>query len=127
MVGVATLLLAACAGDSARSVENAQFSGVPLPRGYSLDADSSMAFGGGDRWVGRLVFTTGLSTDEATHFFREEMPRYYWGEGAAASSERSTLTFFSEPTDRVAIVQITSGTLWWGSRVVMAVGLAGRD
>lgn len=126
MVGSGILLLAACAGDSARSVENVQFSGVPLPRGYSLDADSSMAFGGGDRWVGRLVFTTGLSTDEATHFFREEMPRYDWGEGAAPSSERSTLTFFSGHTGRVAIVQITSRTLW-GSQVVMAVGRAGRD
>ena len=126
MVGSGILLLAACAGDSARSVENVQFSGVPLPRGYSLDADSSMAFGGGDRWVGRLVFTMGLSTDEAMGFFREEMPRYDWGEGAAASSERSILTFLSGHTDRVAIVQIASRTLW-GSRVEMAVGRAGRD
>ena len=74
LIVAAALLLAACAGDAPRSVENAQFAGVPLPHGYSLDADRSMAIGG-DRWIGRLVFTTGMSSAEASDFFHSEMPR----------------------------------------------------
>ena len=120
LIVTAALLLAACAGDPPRSVESAQFTGVPLPRDYHLDADRSVTLGGGDRWVGRLIFTTGLSSEEAAEFFREEMPRYGWGEGAAAPSEHSILTFFSGPTGRVSVIQVVSRTLW-GSRFEMVV------
>jgi hypothetical protein len=120
LIVAAALLLAACTGDAPRSVENAQFAGVPLPRGYSLDADRSMAIGS-DRWIGRLVFTTGMSSAETSDFFRSEMPRYGWGEGAVTPSDRSILTFFSTQTGRVAVVQIAGRSLWRGSRVEMVI------
>lgn len=120
LIVAAALLLAACAGDAPKSVENAQFVGVPLPRGYSLDADRSMAIGG-DRWIGRLVFTTDMSSAEVSDFLRSEMPRYGWGEGAVTPSDRSILTFFSPHSGRVAVVQIAGRSLWRGTRVEMVV------
>lgn len=96
------------------------FSGVALPAGYSLDSEHSLTLGAGERWSGRLVFTVGLSASEVFDFYRREMPRLGWSEGAVMRADTSVLTFNSAATARVAVVQIADRTLG-GVRVQMVV------
>jgi hypothetical protein len=126
----AVLLLAACAGGTgaggssdtatASASQNAQFTGVALPPGYSLDGGRSLALGVGDRWIGRIVFTSGMSTSDMFDFYLREMPKFGWVEGAVVRAETSLLTFTSSATARIAVVQITGRTLG-GSSVEMVV------
>jgi hypothetical protein len=124
----AATLLASCAGNSssqgqsqnAATAQGGQFSGVALPEGYSLDNDRSLALGAGDRWIGRISFTSSISPNDMFDFYRREMPKYGWVEGAVVRGESSLITFTSAATSRVAVVQITSRTLG-GARVEMVV------
>src|SRR5579875_3121737 len=59
--------VAACSGGSGGSTtapaggaaQSQQFTGVALPADYSVDANRSLALGAGDRWIGRIAFTSG--------------------------------------------------------------------
>ena len=121
-------LASGCTGNSsppgqsqgAATAQGGQFSGVALPEGYSLDNDRSIALGAGDRWVGRISFTSGTSPNEMFDFYRREMPKYGWVEGTVVRGQSNLITFTSPATSRVAVVQITSLTLG-GSRVEMVV------
>jgi hypothetical protein len=114
----AGILLAACADNSAppggqnsSAPQSGQFTGVALPEGYSLDNDRSLALGAGDKWIGRISFTSGMSTNDMFDFYRREMPKYGWVEGTVVRGESSLITFTSSATSRVAVVQITGRTL----------------
>ncbi|HLI10377.1 MAG TPA: hypothetical protein VKY65_02150 [Alphaproteobacteria bacterium] len=123
--------VAACSGGSGGSTtapaggaaQSQQFTGVALPADYSVDANRSLALGAGDRWIGRIAFTSGMSSDEVFDFYRREMPKYGWSEGAVVRSATSLLTFTSPATSRIAVVQITSRTLG-GAAVEMVVSPA---
>ncbi|HYB10535.1 MAG TPA: hypothetical protein VEJ16_12775 [Alphaproteobacteria bacterium] len=126
----ASLWLAGCAngsdsaGTPSTSVSGAaqggQFAGVALPSSYTLDSGKSLALGVGERWIGRIVFTSSTSSRDMFDFYRSEMPKFGWNEGAVVQSETSILTFDSPATERTAIVQISSRTLG-GAYVEMVV------
>jgi hypothetical protein len=100
--------------------QGGQFTGVALPSSYSLDSGKSLALGVGERWIGRIVFTSGTSSGDMFDFYRSEMPKYGWTEGAVVRAETSILTFNSPSTNRTAVVQISSRTLG-GAYVEMVV------
>ena len=93
------------------TAQGEQFAGVALPSSYTLDTGRSLALGVGDRWIGRLAFTSGTSSNDMFDFYRSEMPKFGWAEGAVVRAETSILTFNSPSTNRTAVVQITSRTL----------------
>jgi hypothetical protein len=100
--------------------QGGQFAGIALPSSYSLDSGKSLALGVGERWIGRIVFTSGTSSGDMFDFYRSEMPKYGWSEGAVVRAETSILTFNSLATNRTAVVQISSRTLG-GAYVEMVV------
>ena len=71
--------------------------------------DESLIFGRDDKWTGRLVIETEISTSAAFEYFQREMPNQQWIEMTALRSDVSLLTF--SRMDRVATLTIESGTL----------------
>jgi len=71
--------------------QGGQFAGIALPSSYSLDSGKSLALGVGERWIGRIVFTSGTSSGDMFDFYRSEMPKYGWSEGAVVQISSRTL------------------------------------
>jgi len=99
----------------------ASLSDVPLPRGYDIDHNSTIIFGEGDRWSGKLVYGINSSADDMFAFLRREMPSRGWTELSVLRAATSVLTF--RRADRVATIQVSSGRVY-GSTVEMVVAPA---
>lgn len=126
------LLLPACGGPtltpSARSEKEtisphfSDFTDIPRPSSANMDLDRTLIFGNADSWVGRLAFSSKLSTIELFDFFKQEMPRFGWEEVTSVRSTVSVLTY--KRMDRVAMMQIRSGTIY-GSYAELTVSPKG--
>jgi hypothetical protein len=87
----------------------AQFSDIPIPRGAAMDLERSLIFGPGDGWIGRLVFTTSLSTQDAFEFYGREMPAFGWQEVTRVRARINIMTYLRGA--RAATIQIEHRTL----------------
>ncbi|MBF0166524.1 MAG: hypothetical protein HQL45_02740 [Alphaproteobacteria bacterium] len=85
------------------------FTDIPRPANASMDLDRTLVLGAADTWVGRLAFSSRLSTTELFDFYKQEMPRYGWEEVTSVRSTVSVLTY--KRMERVSTLQIRSGTI----------------
>ncbi|MBF0269793.1 MAG: hypothetical protein HQL44_14500 [Alphaproteobacteria bacterium] len=123
LLGACLLTLSACGGPtltpSARSEKEtisphfSDFTDIPRPASATMDLDRTLIFGNADSWVGRLAFTSRMTTIELFDFFKQEMPRFGWEEVTSVRSTVSVLSY--RRMDRVAMMQIKSGTLYGSS------------
>lgn len=128
------VLLPACTGPSltpsARSEKEtisphfSDFTDIPRPSSASMDLDRTLIFGNADSWVGRLAFSSRMSTIELFDFYKQEMPRFGWEEVTSVRSTVSVLTY--RRMERVAMMQIRAGTIY-GSYVEMTVSPKGAS
>lgn len=81
-----------------------QVSDISMPPGAKLDAEKSLVIGSGERWLGRLVIKTELSTVQAYNHFYNGMPTIGWSLIAAVQSKLSHLSY--QRGDRVVFIQI---------------------
>ncbi|SDI69396.1 hypothetical protein [Propionivibrio dicarboxylicus] len=91
-----------------------QVSDISIPPGAKLDAEKSLVIGTGERWLGRLVIKTDISSVHAYNHFFNGMPAIGWSLIAAIQSNVSQLTYLRG--ERVVIVQIESG--WFGGTTI---------
>lgn len=124
------LTLAACSSSSSNTQPEtggqftpATIAGLPMPPDMSVDNGRSIILGAGDRWTGRLSYTTKTSADDMFTFFRRDMLSFGWSELTAVRADTSALTFRSDSTGRIANVLIARGTLW-GSRIDVVISSA---
>ena len=116
------LLLGACAGGqpvvgpsgpdqkAGADTPNAlQVSDIPLPAGAKLDTESSLIIGANDRWLGRLVIKTDLSSVQAFNHFYNGMGGFGWGLITVVQAKVSNLTYARG--ERVAAIQIEPAAL----------------
>jgi hypothetical protein len=96
----------------------AQFSDIPIPKGTAMNLERSLIFGAADGWIGRLVFTNSLGSQEAFEFYGREMPAFGWQEITRVRAQTSVMTFIRGA--RAATIQITRTTLG-GSEVNLTV------
>ena len=96
-------------------------SGMALPPGYKIDTGRTLVLGADDRWTGRVSYTSSTSADDVFDFLRREMPNFGWTETAAMRSDVSLLTFASDGTDRVAMIEIARGSMFGSTRVEIVV------
>ncbi|MGE0651243.1 MAG: hypothetical protein AB7P12_05780 [Alphaproteobacteria bacterium] len=87
----------------------AQFSDIPIPRGAAMDLERSLIFGPGDGWIGRLVYTTSLSTQDAFDFYGREMSAFGWQEITRVRARINIMTYVRGA--RAATIQIEHRTL----------------
>jgi hypothetical protein len=87
----------------------AQFSDIPIPRGAAMDLERSLIFGPGDGWIGRLVYTTSLGTQDAFDFYGREMPAFGWQEITRVRARINIMTYVRGA--RAATIQIEHRTL----------------
>lgn len=87
----------------------AQFSDIPIPAGAKMNVERSLILGTRAEWIGRLVFATSLSAQEAFTFFGREMTAFGWQEITRVRARISVLSFTRG--DRAATIQISSSTL----------------
>ena len=123
LLSACLVALSACGGPSltpsARSEKEAisphfsDFTDIPRPSSATMDLDRTLIFGNADSWVGRLAFTSRMTTIELFDFFKQEMPRFGWEEVTSVRSTVSVLSY--RRMDRVAMMQIKSGTLYGSS------------
>jgi hypothetical protein len=134
---VASLSLAACATSStpkaadagpegsaaaAAAVEQAkvlQITDVPLPRDAKVNGDASLVIGTNDRWLGRVVLKTGMTSVEAYNHFFLGMPRAGWTLLSAVQGKVSILTYTNG--DRIATVQVEGGAMGGGAATTIVV------
>lgn len=133
---VAGLSLAACATSSppkaadagpegsaaAAAVEQAkvlQITDIPLPRDGKVNGDASLVIGTNDRWLGRVVLKSGMTSVEAYNHFFLGMPRAGWTLLSAVQGKVSILTYTSG--DRIATVQIEGGAMGGGATATIVV------
>ena len=84
-----------------------QVTDIPMPRDSKVDEDASLVIGGGDRWLGRLVFKVKTNGAETYGYYFNGMVRLGWTRVTAVQSKISTLVFTQG--DRVASLQIKGG------------------
>ena len=133
---VAGLSLAACATSSppkaadggpegsaaAAAVEQAkvlQITDIPLPRDAKVNGDASLVIGTNDRWLGRVVLKSGMTSVEAYNHFFLGMPRAGWTLLSAVQGKVSILTYTNG--DRIATVQIEGGAMGGGATATIVV------
>ena len=105
----ATSALAASPDDSTAtaSVRLVQVTDIPMPRDSKVDEDASLVIGGGDRWLGRLVFKVRTNGAETYNYYFNGMVRLGWVRVTAVQSKVSSLVF--SRGDRVVNLQIKGG------------------
>jgi hypothetical protein len=105
----ATSALAAQPDDStaAGPVRLVQVTDIPMPRDSKVDEDASLVIGGGDRWLGRLVFKVRTNGAETYNYYFNGMVRLGWTRVTAVQSKVSSLVF--SRGDRVVNLQIKGG------------------
>ena len=89
-----------------------QFPDIPIPTGARMDVDRSLVLGSRDAWIGRLAMTIDRDVGSLYDFYSREMGKFGWVEWTSVRSEISILTY--SRGNRVAMVQIRSGTLGGG-------------
>ena len=82
---------------------------IPIPSGAKLDTEPSLILGPPDHWLGRAVLKVGLSANDTTVFYQNQMPSFGWELITVVQGKVSNLTF--SRADRVASFQIEGGTL----------------
>jgi hypothetical protein len=81
-----------------------RFSGIPMPANNSIDLDRTIVLGSESEWLGRVLFTTPMTTDEVVDFYRREMPRYGWAEFTATRATTTVLAYQADA--RLATIQV---------------------
>lgn len=99
-----------------------QLSDISLPSDARLDAEKSLVMGSGDRWLGRLVVKSEVSSVQAYNHLLNGMPGIGWSLVTAVQSRVSLLTF--QRSDRVASIQIEPAMF---SGVTIAITLSPRQ
>ena len=82
---------------------------IPIPSGSKLDTEPSLILGPPDHWLGRAVLKVGLSANDATVFYQNQMPSFGWELITVVQGKVSNLTF--SKADRIASMQIEGATL----------------
>jgi len=91
-----------------------QISDISIPPGAKFDAEKSLVIGTGDRWLGRLVIKTDISSVQAYNHIFNGMPAIGWSLIATIQSNVSQLTYLRG--ERVVIVQIEPS--WSGGTTI---------
>lgn len=91
-----------------------QISDISIPPGAKFDAEKSLVIGAGERWLGRLVIKTDISSVQAYNHIFNGMPAIGWNLIATIQSNVSQLTYLRG--ERVVIVQIESS--WTGGTTI---------
>ena len=132
-----TLFLTACASgftplESTRPMSNsegtesipaafAQFPDLPFPEKTAMNLDSSVLFGSGEMWTGKLVFSAPYNVSSMFDFYMSEMPKFGWQEFAVVRSKISSMAYARK--DRAAIIQLEGS----GSSTVTLVVTPRKD
>lgn len=94
------------------------FPDVPLPQDAKMNVDKTLAFGGGDTWIGQLALVTGHAHNEMFNFFKKQLPEFGWQEITSVRAPTSVLTY--QRANRVLAIQVQGASLN-GSEVTMTV------
>ena len=90
-----------------------------LPPGAVFKAESSLVFGTGDQWVGRIAADVGRDLDAVYRYFAEQYPVQGWTLISAVRGKTSLLVFTRQ--DRTATVELSEGNALTGGSVVVTV------
>ncbi len=90
-----------------------------LPPGAVFKAESSLVFGTGDQWVGRIAADVGRDVDAVYRYFAEQYPVQGWTLISAVRGKTSLLVFTRQ--DRTATVELSEGNALTGGSVVVTV------
>lgn len=125
------LLIAGCAGGpavvgpsgtdkkaSADSPNALPITDMAVPAGATLDTESSLIIGTGERWLGRVVLKIDISSIQAFNHFYNGLSAFGWSLVTAVQARTSSLTFLRG--ERVASIQIEPSSLG-GSTVSITV------
>ena len=99
----------------------AQFPDLPFPEKTEMDLTSSVLFGSGEMWTGKLVFAAPYNISSMFDFYMSEMPKFGWQEIAVVRSKISSMAYVRK--DRAAIIQLEGS----GSSTVTLVVTPRKD
>jgi hypothetical protein len=86
-----------------------QFTDIPVPPRSEMDTSRTLLLGSQDKWIGRLVFSSGYSVSQLFDFYKQEMPAFGWTEITTVRSELSVLTYKRQ--GRIATIQLSDTRL----------------
>ncbi|MGH8750831.1 MAG: hypothetical protein ACREUV_03880 [Burkholderiales bacterium] len=89
---------------------------IPIPAGAKLDTEPSLILGPPDHWLGRAVLKVGISANDTTVFYQNQMPAFGWELITLVQGKINNLTF--SKADRIASIQIEAAALG-GANVVI--------
>lgn len=96
-----------------------QITDIPLPQDSKINSDASFVIGADDRWLGRVVLRSPLTTAETYGHFFSGMPSKGWTLLSAVQGKVSSLVFSHDT--RIATIQVEGVTLAPGATVTIVV------
>jgi hypothetical protein len=131
----ATLLLGACATDQPAigpEAPNQNATGapsyqlpitdIPIPAGAKLVDETTLIMGAQDRWLGRIVIKSDISSSQALNHFINGIPGLGWTAVTVVQGRISNLTFLRG--ERVASILIEPASL---SGLVISITVSPRQ
>lgn len=113
--------LVACANNPLNSpmsntVNVQQLVGTPLPSKTHIESDSSLIFGDGESWSGRVEAAVPLKADDAVKFFIDQYPSSGWTLLSSARSKVSIIVFANKI--KTVTIEITDASGFGGGSKV---------
>lgn len=103
-----------------KTISIQQLEGAPLPSGTTIDSKSSIIFGEGALWTGRVEMTTSLKPEDAVKYFISEYPSAGWTLLSSTKSQNSILIFVGKNKTLTVEINERSG-IGSGSKVTLTV------
>ncbi len=88
------------------------FEDIPANQGTTMDVNASLIISEGEKWLGRLVLDSKMTSHQAFMYYRDNMPKMGWQSVAAVQGKNAVMTFIKP--ERVATLQFESGTISGG-------------
>jgi hypothetical protein len=96
-----------------------QITDISLPQDSKINGDASFVIGADDRWLGRVVLRSPLTTAETYGHFFSDMPSKGWTLLSAVQGKVSSLVFSHDA--RIATIQVEGSALASGATVTIVV------
>ena len=125
LIATVFLFLGACANNPlnspmSKAVHIQQLTGTPLPSDTRIASESSLIFGDGESWSGRVEATLPLKAEDAVKFFIDQYPTSGWTLLSAARSKVSIIVFANK-TKTVTVEISEASTFGSSSKVILTV------
>ncbi len=87
----------------------AHFPDVPFPTDAIVDLKETKALGGGENWIGSLVYTTPYNPSSIFDFYVSEMPKLNWIEVATVRAKISQMTYIRNNRAMQILIEMDRG------------------